>query len=130
MTLMKRNLIDSLTKPLLGFLRDSLSLLFTYFIIMARVHYGTSRLYDEYAALIDAYIQETYGPDYLKTIKTELDLSDAARKYKLLVEVLNTLSPSVNPMEVVERPTSVEHHGGDYAPVYTIEDGTARVLTA
>ena len=89
---------------------------------MARVHYGTSRLYDEYANVIDAYIQEVHGPDYLKTIKTELDLSSAARKYKLLVEVLNTLSPSVNTMEVVERPTTVEHHGGDYAPDYAVQD--------
>ena len=89
---------------------------------MARVHYGTSRLYDEYANVIDAYIVEAYGPDYLKTVKNCLDLSSAARKYKLLVEVLNTLSPSVNTMEVVERPTTVEHHGGDYAPVYAVQD--------
>ena len=89
---------------------------------MARVHYGTSRLYDEYAALIDAYIQETYGPDYLKTIKTELDLSDAARKYKLLVEVIASLKPNVNTVDVIERPVSVEHHGGDYAPVYAVQD--------
>ena len=89
---------------------------------MSRVHYGTSRLYDEYANVIDSYISEVHGPDYLKTIKTGLDLSSAARKYKLLVEVLNTLSPSVNKLEVIERPTSVEHHGGDYAPVYTVQD--------
>ena len=89
---------------------------------MARVHYGTSRLYDEYAALIDAYIQETYGPDYLQTIKTELDLTDAQRKYKLLVEVLDHLRSNSNEMEVIERPTSVEHHGGDYAPVYAVQD--------
>ena len=106
----------------MGFLRDSLSLYSLTLFIMARVHYGTSRLYDEYAALIDAYIQETYGPDYLKTIKTELDLSDAARKYKLLVEVIASLKPSVNTVDVIERPTSVEHHGGDYAPVYAVQD--------
>ena len=58
---------------------------------MARVHYGTSRLYDEYEAIIDAYIQETYGPDYLETIKSCLDLSAAQRKYKLLVTVLDHL---------------------------------------
>ena len=87
---------------------------------MARVHYGTSRLYDEYAALIDAYIQETYGPDYLQTIKTELDLSDAARKYKLLVEVIASLKPSA--LEVIERPTTDLEHGGDYAPVYAVQD--------
>ncbi len=89
---------------------------------MARVHYGTSRLYDEYATIIDAYIVEVHGPDYLKTIKSCLDLSDAARKYKLLVEVLNTLSPSVNAMEVIERPTTDLEHGGDYAPVYAVQD--------
>ena len=106
----------------MGFLRDSLSLYSLTLFIMARVHYGTSRLYDEYAAVIDSYIQEVHGPDYLRTIKTELDLSDAARKYKLLIEVLNTLSPSVNAMEVVERPTSVEHHGGDYASINAVQD--------
>ena len=89
---------------------------------MARVHYGTSRLYDEYANVIDAYIVEAYGPDYLKTIKNCLDLSAAQRKYKLLVEVLDHLRPDVNEMEVIERPVSVEHHGGDYAPVYAVQD--------
>ena len=92
---------------------------------MARVHYGTSRLYDEYAEVIDAYVKEAYGPDYLQTIKTCLDLSDAARKYKLLVEVLDHLKPNVvteTVMETIERPTSVEHHGGDYAPVYAVQD--------
>ena len=88
---------------------------------MARVHYGTSRLYDEYANVVDAYVQEAYGPDYLKTIKTELDLTDAQRKYKLLVTVLDHLRSNVNTMEIIERPTSVEHHGGDYAPVYALE---------
>ena len=87
---------------------------------MTRVHYGTSRLYDEYEAVIDAYIQETYGPDYLKTIKTCLDLSAAQRKYKLLVEVLASLKPSA--VEVIERPTTDLEHGGDYAPIYAVQD--------
>ena len=106
----------------MGFLRDSLSLYSLTLFIMAKVHYGTSRLYDEYEAVIDAYIQETYGPDYLKTIKTCLDLSAAQRKYKLLVTVLDHLRSNVNEMEVIERPVSVEHHGGDYAPVYAVQD--------
>ena len=89
---------------------------------MARVHYGTSRLYDEYASVVDAYIQEVHGPDYLRTIKTELDLTDAQRKYKLLVEVLDHLRSNTTEMEVIERPVSVEHHGGDYAPVYAVQD--------
>ena len=96
---------------------------------MAKVHYGTSRLYDEYASVIDAYIQETCGPDYLQTIKTELDLTDAQRKYKLLLEVLDhiRLNDSMrwntnDEVEVIERPVSVEHHGGDYAPVYAVQD--------
>ena len=90
---------------------------------MARVHYGTSRLYDEYADVIDAYVKEAYGPDYLQTIKTELDLTDAQRKYKLLLEVLDHLRRSnSDAVEVIERPTSVEHHGGDYAPVYAVQD--------
>ena len=90
---------------------------------MARVHYGTSRLYDEYATVVDAYIQEVHGPDYLKTIKNCLDLTAAQRKYKLLVEVLDHISlHEFNSMDVIERPTSVEHHGGDYAPVYAVQD--------
>ena len=90
---------------------------------MTRVHYGTSRLYDEYANVIDAYIVEAYGPDYLKTVKNCLDLSAAQRKYKLLVEVLDHISVLAdNEMEVIERPVSVEHHGGDYAPVYAVQD--------
>ena len=90
---------------------------------MTRVHYGTSRLYDEYASVIDAYIQEVHGPDYLNTIKTELDLTDAQRKYKLLVEMLDHLkSESPFPVEVIERPTTDLQHGGDYAPVYAVQD--------
>ena len=89
---------------------------------MARVHYGTSRLYDEYATVVDAYIQEVHGPDYLKTIKNCLDLTAAQRKYKLLVEVLASLKPSVNTVEVIERPTTDLQHGGDYAPVYAVQD--------
>ena len=89
---------------------------------MARVHYGTSRLYDEYANVIDAYIVEAYGPDYLKTVKNCLDLSAAQRKYKLLVEMLDHLRSNVNEMEVIERPTTDLQHGGDYAPVYAVED--------
>ena len=89
---------------------------------MARVHYGTSRLYDEHADVIDTYIVAQNGPDYLRTIKTELDLTDAQRKYKLLTEVLDHLRSNTKEMEVIERPVSVEHHGGDYAPVYAVQD--------
>ena len=114
---------------------------------MARVHYGTSRLYDEYADVIDNYIEEVHGPDYLKTIKNCLDLTAAQRKYKLLVEVLDMLRVDKQvvddiengdvmscaalgvPQEgiygeqvIYERPTTVEHHGGDYAPVYAVQD--------
>ena len=99
---------------------------------MAKVHYGTSRLYDEYEAIIDAYIQETYGPDYLETIKACLDLTAAQRKYKLLVTVLDHLRSNKNEgdavttanvlMDYIERPTTAEHHGGDYAPVYAVQD--------
>ena len=94
---------------------------------MARVHYGTSRLYDEYATVVDAYIQEVHGPDYLKTIKNCLDLTAAQRKYKLLTEVLDHLRSNVNEMEVIERPTTDLQHGGDYAPIYAVQDVTATV---
>ena len=90
---------------------------------MARVHYGTSRLYDEYAAAIDSFIQEIHGPDYLKTIKNCLDLTAAQRKYKLLTEVLEiTAARNFNGLEVIERPTTDLQHGGDYAPVYAVQD--------
>ena len=89
---------------------------------MTRVHYGTSRLYDEYANVIDTYIVEAYGPDYLKTVKNCLDLSAAQRKYKLLVTVLDHLRSNTNEMEIIDRPTSVEHHGGDCAPIYAVQD--------
>ena len=94
---------------------------------MARVHYGTSRLYDEYATVVDAYIQEVHGPDYLKTIKNCLDLTAAQRKYKLLTEVLDHLRSNVNEMEVIERPTTDLQHGGDYAPIYAVQDVTTTV---
>ena len=90
---------------------------------MARVHYGTSRLYDEYADVIDAYIVEVHGPDYLKTIKNCLDLTAAQRKYKLLTTVLENLKYAWgHPEEIIERPTTAEHHGGDSAPVYAVQD--------
>ncbi len=90
---------------------------------MVRVHYGTSRLYDEYANTIDSFIIGAHGPDYLKTIKNCLDLTAAQRKYKLLTEVLDHISANgFNSMEVIERPTTDLQHGGDYAPVYAVQD--------
>ena len=89
---------------------------------MARVHYGTSRLYDAYANVIDGYIVEAYGPDYLQTIKTELDLTDAQRKYKLLLEVLDHIRLNDSMRWNTNDAVSVEHHGGDYAPVYAVQD--------
>ena len=89
---------------------------------MPRFNYGTSRLYDEYAANINSYVQEVYGMEYYKAIKMCPDLTPAAVKYKLLVEALNSLvvSPQV---ETIERPTTDEHHGGkNDAPEYTVQD--------
>ena len=98
---------------------------------MARVHYGTSRLYDEYATVVDAYIQEVHGPDYLKTIKNCLDLTAAQRKYKLLTEVLDDISANgFNSMEVIERPTTDLQHGGNiYAAEYTVQNVTETEYT-
>ena len=89
---------------------------------MPRFNYGTSRLYDEYAANINSYVQEVYGMEYYKAVKMCPDLTPAAVKYKLLVEALNSLvvSPQV---ETIERPTTDEHHGGkNDAPEYTVQD--------
>ena len=98
---------------------------------MARVHYGTSRLYDEYATVVDTYIQEVHGPDYLKTIKNCLDLTAAQRKYKLLTEVLDDISANgFNSMEVIERPTTDLEHGGNiYAAEYTVQNVTETEYT-
>ncbi len=97
---------------------------------MARVHYGTSRLYDEYATVVDAYIQEVHGPDYLKTIKNCLDLTAAQRKYKLLTEVLDDISANgFNSMEVIERPTTDLEHGGNYAFKQSVQDVTETEYT-
>jgi len=89
---------------------------------MPRINYGTSRLYDEYAANINSYVQEVYGMEYYKAIKMCPDLTPAAVKYKLLVETLNSLTVSPQ-VETIERPTTDEHHGGkNSAPEYTVQD--------
>ena len=49
---------------------------------MPRFNYGTSRLYDEYAANINSYVQEVYGMEYYKAIKMCPDLTPAAVKTK------------------------------------------------
>ena len=82
---------------------------------MPRFNYGTSRLYDEYAANINSYVQEVYGMEYYKAIKMCPDLTPAAVKYKLLVEALNSLV--VSP-QVEVNSTNVEND----ATEYTVQD--------
>jgi len=82
---------------------------------MPRFNYGTSRLYDEYAANINSYVQEVYGMEYYKAIKMCPDLTPAAVKYKLLVETLNSLvvSPQVEVNSITVENDATE---------YTVQD--------
>ena len=82
---------------------------------MPRFNYGTSRLYDEYAANINSYVQEVYGMEYYKAIKMCTDLTPAAVKYKLLVETLNSLvvSPQVEVNSITVENDATE---------YTVQD--------
>ena len=87
---------------------------------MARVYYGTSRLYDAHATMIEAYMMATYTTEYMNTVKYGLDISEAAKKYRVLEDLIKGLK--VPSCETIERPTTDLEHGGDYAPVYAVED--------
>ncbi len=90
---------------------------------MPRINYGTSKLYDTYEKAINSYIKDVYGYDYFKAIYFA-DLTPAAMKYKLLIEMMDSLLDSKgSTVEVVDRPTTDEHHGGkNDAPEYTVQD--------
>jgi len=97
---------------------------------MPRINYGTSKLYDTYEKAINSYIKDVYGYDYFKAIYFA-DLTPAAMKYKLLVEMMDSLLVSSDEpidskgstVEVIDRPTTDEHHGGkNDAPEYTVQD--------
>ena len=98
---------------------------------MARVHYGTSRLYDAHASIIEAYMTAVFTPEYMKTVKYGLELSDAAKKYRILEDLLKDLSRLYPPQyETIERPTTDLQHGGNiYAAEYTVQNVTTTECT-
>jgi len=87
---------------------------------MARVHYGTSRLYDAHATMIEAYMTAVYTTEYMKTVKYGLDMSEAAKKYRVLEDLIKGLT--VPSYETIERPTTDLQHGGNYAFEQSVQD--------
>ena len=98
---------------------------------MARVYYGTSRLYDAHATIIEAYMTAVYTTEYMKTVKYGLDMSEAAKKYRVLEDLIKGLRiPSVPSCETIERPTTDLQHGGNiYAAEYTVQNVTETEYT-
>jgi len=98
---------------------------------MARVHYGTSRLYDAHASIIEAYMTAVFTPEYMKTVKYGLDMSEAAKKYRVLEDLLKDLPRLYPPQyETIERPTTDLQHGGNiYAAEYTVQNVTETECT-
>ncbi len=90
---------------------------------MPRINYGTSKLYDTYEKAINSYIKDVYGYDYFKAIYFA-DLTPAAMKYKLLIEMMDSLLDSkgstvdgVNQSKLDEL-----NWGKNDAPEYTVQD--------
>ena len=97
---------------------------------MARVHYGTSRLYDAHASIIEAYMTAVFTPEYMKTVKYGLELSDAAKKYRILEDLLKDLSRLYPPQyETIEREATDLEHGGNYAFKQWVQDVTETEYT-
>ncbi len=95
---------------------------------MARVYYGTSRLYDAHATMIEAYMMATYTTEYMNTVKYGLDMSEAAKKYRVLEDLIKSLK--VPSYETIERPTTDLQHGGNiYAAEYTVQNVTETEYT-
>ena len=84
---------------------------------MPRINYGTSKLYDTYEKAINSYIKDVYGYDYFKAIYFA-DLTPAAMKYKLLIEMMDSL--------LVSSDAPIESKAADIevndAPEYTVQD--------
>ena len=96
---------------------------------MARVHYGTSRLYDAHASIIEAYMTAVFTPEYMKTVKYGLDMSDAAKKYRVLEDLIKGLKvPSVPSCETALI-TDLQHGGNIYAAEYTVQNVTETEYT-
>ncbi len=84
---------------------------------MPRINYGTSKLYDTYEKAINSYIKDVYGYDYFKAIYFA-DLTPAAMKYKLLVEMMDSLLESkAADIEVNDAPEYTVQDQGQYTEV-------------
>ena len=84
---------------------------------MPRINYGTSKLYDTYEKAINSYIKDVYGYDYFKAIYFA-DLTPAAMKYKLLVEMMDSLLESkAADIEVNDAPEYTVQDKGQYTEV-------------
>ena len=94
---------------------------------MARVHYGTSRLYDAHATMIEAYMMATYTTEYMNTVKYGLELSEAAKKYRVLEDLIKGLK--VPSYETIERTATDLQHGGNYAFEQSVQDVTTTEYT-
>ena len=97
---------------------------------MARVYYGTSRLYDAHATMIEAYMMATYTTEYMNTVKYGLDMSEAAKKYRVLEDLLKDLPRLYPPQyETIEREATDLEHGGNYAFKQSVQDVTETEYT-
>ena len=94
---------------------------------MARVYYGTSRLYDAHATMIEAYMMATYTTEYMNTVKYGLDMSEAAKKYRVLEDLIKGLK--VPSYETIERTATDLQHGGNYAFEQSVQDVTTTEYT-
>jgi len=78
--------------------------------------------------MIEAYMMATYTPEYMNTVKYGLELSEAAKKYRVLEDLIKGLR--VPSYETIERPTTDLQHGGNiYAAEYTVQNVTETEYT-
>ena len=78
--------------------------------------------------MIEAYMMATYTTEYMNTVKYGLDMSEAAKKYRVLEDLIKGLK--VPSYETIERPTTDLQHGGNiYAAEYTVQNVTTTECT-
>jgi hypothetical protein len=78
--------------------------------------------------MIEAYMMATYTTEYMNTVKYGLDMSEAAKKYRVLEDLIKGLK--VPSYETIERPTTDLQHGGNiYAAEYTVQNVTETEYT-
>ena len=78
--------------------------------------------------MIEAYMMATYTTEYMNTVKYGLELSEAAKKYRVLEDLIKGLR--IPSYETIERPTTDLQHGGNiYAAEYTVQNVTETEYT-